>query len=287
MKKALFFLVIAISAIATAQINDPYKQAELLLNKKVRVVPMSPDIVPQGYTGFFTDKKMYNRYEEGPGFTNKVEALQNKEFTVTEVVFIKENYWGREYHLTLRGENGAPNLYYKYNNKLNRYPFEVEGGLTVPHLFFLDYITIVNDYEEFETYTYVGPYIDVMRRMYKNTKGERDNTILVLTKRTWDKEARATHGPVVIYLEDGTTIKRDKAELMFEKGKYKVIITPKENELDKLSAYKITRFTVMGDNMYSNNKTYSTDEAEVLRGVIREFSILNYVSDEDVKEPKN
>lgn len=137
MKKILLITLILIAFKAQAQF--PGKHPEILLNKDVRVLPLSETFQTVGYRDFHKNDKI--KILDKP---IKHEILVGKNFKVTDVKPY-ENYGSSKYILKLESSDKAV-FYYDYDPKYEfNYQLEVIGGLQLPEGFYCEDITTKTD----------------------------------------------------------------------------------------------------------------------------------------------
>lgn len=128
-KKILLFALIVISIKAQAQF--PGKHPELLLNKEVKVKPLSETFKKLGYRNFHKNSEM--KILDKP---IKEELLVDKIFKVTDVTPF-DSYGVKKYIIKI--ESGKDIYFYEYDSRLSsNYSLEVIGGLTFPEGFYCD-----------------------------------------------------------------------------------------------------------------------------------------------------
>ena len=137
MKKILLITLILIAFNAEAQF--PGKHPEILLNKDVRVIPLSQTLQSLGYREFHKNDKM--KILDKP---IKHEILAGKNFKVTDVKPY-ENYGSSKYILKLESTDNTV-FYYDYDPKYDfKYQLEVIGGLQLPEVFYCEDIVTETD----------------------------------------------------------------------------------------------------------------------------------------------
>lgn len=137
MKKILLITLILIAFNAQAQF--PGKHPEILLNKDVRVIPLSQTLQSLGYREFHKNDKM--KILDKP---IKHEILAGKNFKVSDVKTY-ENYGSSKYILKLESSDKTV-FYYDYDPKYDfKYQLEVIGGLQLPEGFYCEDIATETD----------------------------------------------------------------------------------------------------------------------------------------------
>ena len=137
MKKILLVALILISFNTQAQF--PGKHPEILLNKDVKVIPLSQTLQSIGYSDFHKNDKVSISDK-----SIKHEILADKNFKVTDIKPY-EKYGSSRYILKLEGADKTV-FYYDYDPKYDfKYQLEVIGGLQLPEGFYCEDIVIETD----------------------------------------------------------------------------------------------------------------------------------------------
>lgn len=142
MKTLFFTLASLLSTLLAVAQNYPGEMPELLLNRKVRVLPVAENLQKYGYMEFYTTPEMeYNKVYNATKNATPYEALVDKVFTVTEIKPLGTEK-SPNYRLTLNSNDGLPVLYHRYNSRFDSgYYFEVIGGLKMPEGYYCNKIT--------------------------------------------------------------------------------------------------------------------------------------------------
>lgn len=197
-------LLLVFSLTATAQ-NFPGKRPELLLNKTVKIVPLSDVALhyKQGYEGFYSDEYMSEPYAENKSRKTRPDALTNRMLKVTAV----EPYPlpGQLNHkIVLQDTITSEKLYYEFSDTAEakgNYHFEVIGGLKYPPDFYCDYIEQQNG-EAGTGQTFTATIAEGIT-VTKHIKGKGQNyTMEVRTVQTYISMVRG----VILVTEDGRQI---------------------------------------------------------------------------------
>jgi hypothetical protein len=146
MKKIMMLFALCLGLTAIAQVSYPYKRPQLLVGKEVVVKPLSSKSIHRGYTDFYSDKKMYDKYKllKGQYVYTDSTALTGRHFFVTGLDSVKSDfptYPGKaeyDYRLDLKSPEGEV-VYYEYETS-GIFPFKVIGGLDLPADFYCDFI---------------------------------------------------------------------------------------------------------------------------------------------------
>lgn len=138
MKKITFLLLLVFTSFYS-QAQFPAKHPELLLNKEVTIIPLTPTLQEYGYKSLHKSDEMK--------ITDKAikhSAIVGKSFKVTEVSPY-EKYGSTKFKIKLESaENGI--YYYDYEPKYDfEYILEVIGGLELPADLFCADITTETD----------------------------------------------------------------------------------------------------------------------------------------------
>lgn len=134
MKRLLLFAFIILSIKVQAQF--PGNHTELLLDKEVKVLPLSTTLQTYGYRNFHKNNEM--KLTDKP---IKYDLLVDKIFKVTEATPY-EKYGTKKFILKLEGTDKDKDVYYydydpKYDHNFN---LQVVGGIQLPEGFYCDEI---------------------------------------------------------------------------------------------------------------------------------------------------
>jgi hypothetical protein len=253
MKIKLLFVVTLCSIITYAQ-DKVYGKPELLLDKEVKILPVSSYNFDR-YENFHSDKEMYKVYK-GSIYTDE-KHLEGRIFKVTEVYKIPEPVYGKIYYrIKLEDITSKEIVYYEYTESLEeqvKYYFEVVGGLTYPEGFFCTMV-IKRESDASRTYTttknYVGDFIE--------------KTIDLKTKKevyTFYISSNEVKTPVkkeglVLNLENGSKIDLPQHPFSYEGQKYFTAIELTKPQLDLLTKHALTGIEIGGIKLYTYKKEY-------------------------------
>lgn len=233
----------------------PGKDVELLVGKKIKVLPRAESLQQYGYDGFFINSNLKRKYACCQSYNSKYKDLENKIFEVLSFEPYKDRLGANKFKLQINNEETGI-IYFDYSPEYEHlFPFEVIGGLEIPEGFLCKNIEEIK--EKFsDKVTYQSPLLEPI--------------VFIKAK---DKEIVKTFMRISIY---GNTVNVGKkgAIILLENGE-------KINKPDVNIDVEVDNYG-KGYN-YSTFISLSMDEIEILKNIaitdvrlyVYDFSIKN------------
>lgn len=254
--KALFFSLVSMLSTVLAVAQDyPGDMPELLLNKQLRVKPLSEESKSYGYRDFYTTPDMLTTkgYKHLNSSSTPHNELEGKIFTVANVESVGSQQYP-SFRLTLKSEE-MPVLYFKYNPKYDmNYHFEVIGGLKLPEDFYCKQFESTKQVSGNNVMSPVNEGITMMKSIVDG------RVIYNMHIKVIGDKAEVGKKGAVIQLKNGKTIKKAEAKIQVEVGStgnylYTTVFNLTTTEMTMLSQDEITHVSLFtfGKNIERGN----------------------------------
>lgn len=268
-KITYLFAALLISITAAAQ-DSPGLRPELLLDKTVKVKPLTDGELAyeKGYDAFFTDAAMAKKYAETKDRRTKHDALANRYFKVKEIKPY-DSYGNQNFLIQLQDTVKNELVYYKYNKyseSQKKYYFEVVGGLKYPADFYEDFLTETIDKTTGEKK--IAASISEGLHVVKIKKGKEVKYKLEAV--TVEQVISMLRG-VSLVLEDGRKLEKPEAEAVMGTNKNDNIVYTASMELTGAEVAMLTQSKVIGGKISKFEKKYTEGEKlkEMLKCLMR------------------
>lgn len=247
MKNFILLFALFITLYVSAQEHFPYKRPELLVGKKITIVPIGQNAIAQSYKRFYTEKNLSKYYNGNPDIPKT--AMESRKLSVLAVEPNRTEKDFEDYWVTLKDLATGETLYYLYSKETKsrrEYYFDVDGGLMLPPDFYCDYIEEMKMPDGTFKYTLNRLVFELVR------SGTNSKPYYTLAFQFF-KDSSLKMGPLTIVMEDGSKLVLKGTGAYVVSGRSYVGGEITAKELDALTKSKPVSFEYDGKSQMLMN----------------------------------